>query len=214
MDTRIVNAGQFSEQANRQFLSEGREIFAWLDPAEVQKAMLAMIQLHFRGEIAHSEPSVDLYLSIQKRAFLVLLERGAIKFAGGEPGSLAQKTIADWRRETGIGSASLPAPLPPAKTSEELYAEQIISDWNTLSSDQFKARLASDRKYRETFRQLSETDRITVRAQKPKSDEQLEQEVIADYRHLPGKEFQAKRRNSAAYDAMYVKLANENRISL
>jgi hypothetical protein len=144
----------------------------------------------------------------------VLLERGAIKFAGGEPGSLAQKTIADWRRETGIGSASLPAPLPPAKTSEELYAEQIISDWNTLSSDQFKARLASDRKYRETFRQLSETDRITVRAQKPKSDEQLEQEVIADYRHLPGKEFQAKRRNSAAYDAMYVKLANENRISL
>jgi hypothetical protein len=76
------------------------------------------------------------------------------------------------------------------------------------------AKVRSNREYRETWKNLAETDRIKVRAQKPKSDEALEQEVIADYRHLPGKEFQSKRRNSAAYNAMFEKLANENRISL
>ena len=50
----------FQNQANRKFLSEGREIFAWLDPAEVQKAMLAMIQLHFRGEIEHGSRAASI----------------------------------------------------------------------------------------------------------------------------------------------------------
>jgi hypothetical protein len=213
MDTRIVNAGQFSEQANRQFLSEGREVFAWLDPAEVQKAMLAMIQLHFRGEIAHSEPSVDLYLSIQKRAFLVLLERGALNFAG-ELSSLAQNVINRWKQETGIGVADLPAPSAPAKTPQEALEDQIVADYANLSTDVFMAKVRSNREYRATWQKLAETDRIKVRAQKPKSDEALAQEVADDYRHLPGKEFQAKRRNSTAYNAMFEKLANENRISL
>ena len=213
MDTRIVNAGQFSEQANRQFLSEGREVFAWLDPAEVQKAMLAMIQLHFRGEIEHGEPCVDFYLSIQKRAFLVLLERGALNFAG-ELSSLAQNVINRWKQETGIGVADLPAPSAPAKTPQEALEDQIVADYANLSTDVFMAKVRSNREYRATWQKLAETDRIKVRAQKPKSDEALAQEVADDYRHLPGKEFQAKRRNSTAYNAMFEKLANENRISL
>lgn len=209
-EQRIANAGKFSAQANRVFLSEGRELMAYTDPAEVQKAMLSMIQLHFRDEIANTEPSVEGYLLIQKKAFLVLVDRGAINFAGALS-SLAQNVIDSWRRETGIGLADLPAPPAPAKTPKEALEDRVIADFTNLSGDQFKAKLNGDRAYRDCYRKLAETNRIAVGKF---SATDLDAQVIQDFKTLGTREFRRKMHDNPAYAEAYRRLSETNAIQL
>lgn len=158
-EQRIANAGRFSEQANRIFLSEGREPFAF-HKQNIQQPMLAMIQLHFRDEIANMEPSVEGYLLIQKKAYLILLDRGAIEFVGPLP-KIAQDVIDRWRRETGVGLATLPPPPAPDLTPEQKLAQEVINDWNTLSNDQIRKKRDSDRNYARVLKQLLESDKLS-----------------------------------------------------
>lgn len=209
---RVNEAARLGAVAARSFLSEHRELLASFNWSDVEKALGSWLQLHARTEIEQAAPSIDLYLRLQRVGFLALLDKGVIAPVAAIT-SLGQKDLDSMRRATGIGVANLPAPVV-VKTPEELFEEQVINDWKTLPSDQFRAKCNNDRKYRDVFKRLSETDAIKVRAQVSQSDEQLAAEVQTAYRTMPGKEFQAKRRNSPAFNAMFEKLCNENRISL
>jgi hypothetical protein len=212
---KIDAAGRLSLQANKAWSSENRELLAYVveDQETFWKCLGSWIKLEARTELETGEPSFEFYIGILRRAFLTLLDENVIHLA--DPiSALAQKALDAMKTASLLRRYRSESAPVVTKSAEELYEEELINLWTSLPSEQFRARLNADRRMRQVWQKLAETDRVATRPQQTKSDEQLEQEVIADFRHLPGKEFQAKRRNSPAYDAMYVKLANENRISL
>jgi hypothetical protein len=164
MDTRkrIEEAGRLSLAANKRFTSENRELLASFDQDSLWKGVLAFIQLESRSEIEQAAPSVDFYLGVIRRAFLSLLDEGSI-----EPifpiTTLGQQALDEMRRATGIGVESLPA-LVVELTPEQTLDEQIVVDWNTLSSAQIRKKRDSSKTYAAALSRLLETDRLSPHA--------------------------------------------------
>jgi hypothetical protein len=156
---RLQEAGRLSVVANKIFLDEARELLVSFDREALSKAMLAWIRLNAGPEIASSEPSVELYLSVQERAFLTLFDRGAV-VPIAEVTSLGEAALGAMRVRTGVGIESLPTPEPVLSETERLERE-VASDWKILSSKQIKHKIANSKSYRECFERLSETNFIT-----------------------------------------------------
>jgi hypothetical protein len=150
---RIERAGQLSVAANREFLSENRELLSSFDREALASSMLAHIRLHSATLIRESEPSIDLYVKIQEETFLTLLDKGAIKEVSPIT-TLGDAALTAMRQRTGIGVEALPQPelmLTPAQKLEN----QIKEDWRTLSSAQIRKKIATDIAYRHGFERLS-----------------------------------------------------------
>jgi hypothetical protein len=151
---RIERTGKLSAIANREFLSENRELLVSFDRDALAKTMLAVIRLDFADQIKESEPDITTYLRIQEQAFLSAFDRGAIQPIDGEITSLGWDCIERMRRENGIGVESLPVP-EPVITPQQKLESQVREDWKRLSSAEIKKRIANDRSYRETFERIS-----------------------------------------------------------
>lgn len=150
---RIERAGKLSVIANKEFLSENRELLVSFDRAAVQQAMLATIRLNFAEAIRGAEPDISFYLQVQEKAFLGLLDRGAVvPVAPITP--LGQQAIDAMRKRTGIGAETLPAPVPELTPAQTLEVE-VRNDWKVLSSKQIKAKMQGNRLYRECLDRLA-----------------------------------------------------------
>jgi hypothetical protein len=163
---RIERAGKLSVIANREFLSENRELLVSFDRELVSKSMLAIVRLDFADEIQNSEPDITTYLRIQERAFLMAFDRGAIQPIS-EITSLGWDAIERMRRENGIGVESVPTPTPALSPAQELE-QTVRNDWRNLSSKQIKAKMQANRLYRECLERLSSelessiTEHVTI----------------------------------------------------
>ena len=150
---RIERAGKLSIIANREFLSQNRELLVSFDRAAVQQAMLANIRLNYSEAIRDAEPDISFYLQIQEKSWLTLYDRGAIAPIA-EITPLGQQAIDAMRRRTVIGDDKLPAPEPLLSPAQILEA-QVRDDWRRLPSAEVRKRIAHDTAYRATFERIS-----------------------------------------------------------
>lgn len=173
---RVATTTRLGANAARLFLSENRELLASFNWPDVEKAMYAWLQLHARTEIEQGAPSVDLYLQLQRTAFATLLDKGAIAPVA-DITKLGQQNLDAMRTATGIGAASVPAPVVELTPAEKLEREVIEDFGGRLTGDQFKAKLNNNRAYRDCYRRLAETNRIAVgsapKAAAPSTDRTL-----------------------------------------
>lgn len=151
---RIARAGQLSLAANREFLSQNRELLVYFDSAALSKSMLAIIRLEHADEIRNSDPSISTYLKIQELAFLSTFDRGAV-VPLSELSSLAWDAIERMRRDHGQGvSETAPVPEPVLSSAQKLEL-QVRDDWKSLPSKQIKQKMSQDRAYRTTVERLA-----------------------------------------------------------
>jgi len=150
---RIERAGKLSVVANREFLSENRELLVSFDRVALQQSMLATIRLNYSEVIRTADPDISFYLQLQEKAFLNLYDRGAITpIASITP--LGDEAIVAMRKRTGIGVEALPIPEPTLTPAQELEST-VRSDWKNLPSKQIRQKINNDRAYRECFERIS-----------------------------------------------------------
>jgi hypothetical protein len=152
--TRIARAGQLSLAANREFLSQNRELLVYFSGEAVSKSMSAIIRLEHADEIRSAEPNKSTYLRIQERAFLAAFDRGAV-VPLSELSSLAWDAIERMRRDNGQ-SVVENAPTPePTLTPQQKLEFEIKNDWSTLPTKQIRQKMANDKNYRDTVERIS-----------------------------------------------------------
>jgi hypothetical protein len=159
---RIALACKFSTQANKVWCSANRELLAAFSLPDLWKSLGAWLQLEARADVENTEPSVEAYKAIISRGFLVLLDEGVVSPAAPIT-KLGQQALDEMRRASGIGVESLPAPVVEL-TPEQTLDEQIVVDWNTLSSAQIRKKRDSSKTYAAALSRLLETDRLSPHA--------------------------------------------------
>jgi hypothetical protein len=155
---RGIRAGKLSAIANREFLSENRELLVSFDLAALGKSMLAVIRLDHAAEIREAEPDITTYLRIQERAFLNLFDREAIENVR-EITSLGWDCIERMRRSTGVGIELLVAPTPVLSADDKLRQE-IVNDWHALSGDKVREKARNNSRYHQLLEELLAGDGI------------------------------------------------------
>jgi hypothetical protein len=158
IEDRVALAGKLSIVANRTFLSDYRGLLVSFDREGLSASLLAWIRLHCATEILDGEPGVQLYLRIQERAFLTLLDRDAI-VPVAEITSLGKDALDEMRQRTGIGVESILVP-ESVLTLEQKLEQQVRTDWKSLSSAKVRQQINNDKAYRSMFQRLSETDAL------------------------------------------------------
>jgi hypothetical protein len=211
---KIAAAGRLSQQANKTWSSENRELLAYLveDQETFWKSMGAWIKLEARTELETGEPSFEFYIGILRRAFLTLLDEDVIHLVEpisslGQQALDAMKTASLLRRYRSVA-----APVPQ-KTAQESYEDELINLWTTLPSEQFRARLNADKKMRETWKRLAETDRVQTRPQTSGSAA-IDAEVIRSFKEDGTSEFKRRMHDDPAFAEAYRRLAETDAISL
>lgn len=206
--SKVADAARIGAAAARSFLSEYRELLSSFHWSDVEPALGSWLQLDGRSQIEGVVPSIELYVKVQRIGFLTLLDEQVIQpVAAITPLGHGQADLDSMRRATGIGVANLPAPAV-AKTPQEIYEDGIVNDWNTLSGDQFRAKCNNDKRYRDTFKALSETDRIKNRVAPTPAN--LEEIVRSDWKALPTQEIRQKCKDNPAYKQVLDRLADAN----
>lgn len=178
---RVADVERLSKLANKSWVSTNREILAYVaeDQHSFWKSMSAYLQLENGDEIVAASPSIEVYTAIIDRAFLNLLDQGTISLV--QPiSSLAAEALNAMRTATGIGAASVPAPVV-ALTSEQRLENEVIADFARLSGDAFRVKLSNNRAYRDCYRTLAEAGRIAVGAA-PKAGASAERELAEGQR--------------------------------
>ena len=136
-----------SEQIEQQFLSDYRELLAHFSSQAVFEGISSFLKLNYTTEELQTAPMTPkAYRKILALAAITLINRDAL-----EPltdfTELAEYDLSKLRRETGIDVDEIPAPAPPARTAEELLADEVRRDWKNLSSDQIRKKRNGSRAY-------------------------------------------------------------------
>jgi len=151
---RMARAGQLSAAANREFLSQNRELLVFFNREELSRAMLAVIRLDFAEAIRDEEPSTAFYLKIKELAFLAVFDRGAITNVV-ELTPLAWDCVERMRRDNGQGvSETAPVPEPVLSPAQKIEL-QVRDDWTKLPTKQIRQKMANDKNYRDTVERIS-----------------------------------------------------------
>src|ERR1700685_1989701 len=106
---RMKEVQRCTAAANRQFFSDHRELFVYFDRTSLEDALVAWVRLHRAEKLATSTPTKELYLRIMQEAFVTLFDSGTIK-EQAPLSRLAWDELDAMRKNTGIGTASVPTP--------------------------------------------------------------------------------------------------------
>jgi hypothetical protein len=206
----LAAVNKYSTLDSKTFTHEIRETSAYIPDQETfWRTIKAGLASECREEIQNVTPAAGAYLPLLRRTFLQLLDEGSIQLI--EPISqLAQNEIDPLRRLTGIGAASLPAPVVELTAEQKLDA-QIISDFANLPSDAFRAKLSGNVAYRQAYRKLAAEGRISV-GKAPATD--LDAEVIRSFKEDGTREFKRRCHDNPAFAEAYRRLAETDAISL
>jgi hypothetical protein len=170
------------QQVRQDFLMSKRDLLALTKsgPEDVMRRLTAGLQLDaqaqddvsmfvplvdqkgFAGQVAREDFKRELGKAIS-RSFLRILRNGAIEFVA----KLTDEAEAQYEDiEIAAGQRSPRAvvpPPPPPKSAQQQLEDEVVSDYATLSSDAMRKKMNSNVAYRETFKRLSDTDRLQSR---------------------------------------------------
>jgi hypothetical protein len=114
------------------------------------------------GEVGRADFRRELYKATCV-AFIKIQHNHVVEFVTKlTPEALAQ--LEDIEIEAGIRSPRpIAPPPPPPKSAQEQLEDQVIADYNGLSTDKMRAKMNSNAAYRETFNRLSESGQLESR---------------------------------------------------
>jgi hypothetical protein len=119
-------------------------------------------QRGYAGEVARADFKKELYKATC-RGFIKIQHNYVIEFVA-KLTSEAQEQLEDIEIAAGERAPRpVEPPPPPPKSAQELLEEQVIADYNGLSTDKMRAKMNSNVAYRETFNRLSESGKLETR---------------------------------------------------
>ena len=145
-----------SERIEQQFLSDYQELLAHYSSQAVVEGMASFLSMNYTtAELQTAPVTPGAYRKMLALALMTLLNRNALEPLTADLNELAEKDLAELRKETGIDVELIPAPEPPAPTAEELLSAEVRSDWKQLSSDQLRKKKANSRAYSNMLEKLA-----------------------------------------------------------
>ncbi len=116
-------------------------------------------QKGFAGQVAREDFKRELGKAICK-CFLQIQHNYVVEFVA----KLTDEAETQLENiEIAAGQRTLRAvvpPPPPPKSAQQQLEDEVIADYAALSSDKMRAKMNNNVAYRETFRRLSDTDRL------------------------------------------------------
>src|SRR6266576_3401020 len=160
MTTQISKAQFISEQVEEHFFHDYAELFAHFNIKALMESLSSYLQLNYTGEELQAAPTTPrAYRTILALATITLLNRNAL-----EPltdlNEAAEKDLAKLRTETGVDLELVPVPEPPAPTTEELLANEVRSDWKTLSMSKIREKKNANRTYSDMLEKLANNNTL------------------------------------------------------
>jgi len=111
--------------------------------------------------IVAREACLDEIYSVICKAFLKIQRNYVVTFAT----KLTAEAISELEEIERVCGLREPLPPPvPQKSAQELLEEQVVADFNgALSTDKMRAKINTDKAYRDTFNRLSESGKLESR---------------------------------------------------
>src|SRR5882762_6377934 len=137
-----------SAQIGQKFLEDYREILAFYPAPAVVDGIRSFLSLNYTPDELTTAPVTPGggFRKMLALALLTLINREALTPLT-DLNLLAENDLAKLRKETGVDLELIPAPEPPAPTTEELLANEVRSDWKKLSNDQIRKKRNGSRAY-------------------------------------------------------------------
>ena len=158
MPTKVEYLSQKKEQ---QFLSDYRELLAHFSSASVFEGIRSFLSLNYSTEELMTAPVTPGggFRKMLALALLTLINREALTPLT-DFNELAEKDLANLRKETGIDLELLPPPPEKVPTSDELLEDEVRRDWKTLGMDGIRKKRAASRQYGLTLDRLANNNTL------------------------------------------------------